>query len=475
MIDPIKSLPSRAGSLLSTAKDMLQNAPTNYSGPQALHLPKKVELIKESISKLSEIPARSKELLQEGLALIRCVTGLTRGGDASQCDNIGEGGVSIAGTPRKGSSLGRKVLMGFDSSSTPGSPQKTSPSTVMKSRGGARQRESSNWIISSTIPCSMVLLTDSLAAMAGIQQFSSTALSGKGKLHFQSSIPDMKLQLKIGRRKIRMPLPATIETPSFTLVKFMAAAPRFLPVLGQVISLPGHTRRVTIQSQLAGTRLAISYKSGTAHPVYINEKHSGNTPFETCLTPERNYSIRIGAALGPFSIEAKPGKKIVMNEATLLERAIASPSQSAKASAKWATAQKNQQKEFPETAKSEPLRQQTGSEDTAKISPAETTSDSSSTIRPRRFNRKLSREQIRSSMKPIGDLVRGCYNRFKSPGLYKARITVNGWDGSVHSVKVIGHLGTTPTAKCIKAAVFRSRFPIFDGIPLSFIFPFSLK
>jgi len=282
----------------------------------------------------------------------------------------------------------------------------------------------------------------------------------------------MKLQLKIGRRKIRIPLPTTIETPSFTLVKFMAVAPRFLPVLGQVISLPGHTRRVKIQSQLAGTRLAISYKSGTAHPVYINEKQSGNTPFETCLTPERNYSIRIGAALGPFSIEAKPGKKIIMNEATLLERAIASPSQSAKASKRWATAQKNRQKEFPETAKSEPLRQQTRSEDTAKISPAEATSDSYSTSR---FDRKLSREQIRSSMQPIGGLVRECYNRYNSPGLYKVRITVNGWDGSVHSVKVIGHLGITPIAKCIKAAVFRSKFPIFDGNPQTFIYPFSLK
>jgi len=84
MVGVVKEMPSRAKKLLLTAKDLLVEAPKKYLGTQALHLPKKVDLLKESIEELKKVPSTAKGILDEGLALGKCVAGLAQG-SAAEC------------------------------------------------------------------------------------------------------------------------------------------------------------------------------------------------------------------------------------------------------------------------------------------------------------------------------------------------------------------------------------------------------
>ena len=85
MVATVKEIPKKVKDLVMTAKQMLMEAPQKYAGPQALHLPKKVKLIKKSIAVLKEIPSVCKGIAMEGVALTKCVGGLASG-SAAQCD-----------------------------------------------------------------------------------------------------------------------------------------------------------------------------------------------------------------------------------------------------------------------------------------------------------------------------------------------------------------------------------------------------
>jgi len=103
LVSSVKSLGSNVSGLLSAAKGMLVDAPENYLGPMALHLPKKIELIEESIKVLKKIPGACKSLLSEALSLGKCTVGLAKGSTA-QCD----AGARVAQSSRGGAVKGRR-------------------------------------------------------------------------------------------------------------------------------------------------------------------------------------------------------------------------------------------------------------------------------------------------------------------------------------------------------------------------------
>lgn len=122
MVATVKQLPARASRLLETAQKMLVDAPKNYAGPQVLHLPKKVELIKKAVAVLKQIPGTCKEVLTEGLALGRCTTGLASGSTV-HCDT---GKTAVAANRGKRQKLGTIWSDGSKRSSPkPVSPKKT--------------------------------------------------------------------------------------------------------------------------------------------------------------------------------------------------------------------------------------------------------------------------------------------------------------------------------------------------------------
>ena len=124
----VKRLPSRALNLLKTAKQMLVEAPTLYAGPQALHLPRKVEIIKQSIATLKEIPSACKNILMEGVALTRCVGGLA-GGSAAACDAK----VLVA---RKGDAAGAETVPPQGRPGSSGPSSRTPAGSPGPTRGG---------------------------------------------------------------------------------------------------------------------------------------------------------------------------------------------------------------------------------------------------------------------------------------------------------------------------------------------------
>ena len=140
MVGIVKRLPSRAINLLKTAKQMLVEAPKQYAGPQALHLPKKVELIKESITTLKEIPSACKNILMEGVALTKCVGGLSSGSTAN-CD-------ARALVASKGNAVGAKKVPYKD---WPGSskPSRGRPGSSEPYQGlpGSREPSSRNPVV----------------------------------------------------------------------------------------------------------------------------------------------------------------------------------------------------------------------------------------------------------------------------------------------------------------------------------------
>jgi hypothetical protein len=83
------SLPDKALGMVSSGQSMLTSAPSQYAGPQILHLPRKLQLLKEAVGALSDAPG-------EIVALVECVGALTSGGS---CDASALEAPAIAEVP----------------------------------------------------------------------------------------------------------------------------------------------------------------------------------------------------------------------------------------------------------------------------------------------------------------------------------------------------------------------------------------
>ena len=478
----IKTVPGKVGSLLSSGKQMLTNAPTRYAGPQAIYLPKKVKLIKEALTTLTELPAQCKTLAVETASLGRCVAGLPRG-DTSACSTDGTAVASTtAGSGARAAGSGEGVMSIPGLKSTAKKPAK---------EGTAGSGESSMELKSMVHPCSMVALSDPQWGLAGLQSVSPVALSRNGTLHFRSTAQNMSLRLKIGARVRTVKVPAVIRAPSFTTVKFSAATPGLLPVLGQVVSLPGRIRTVQLPTEIAGAVLSVPYERTKAHPVYVDGKKAGQTPFLTCLKPGRVYQIRVGRALGPFSVYAKVGGRITLNKKALLERAISISSMPGEESSgsRPQTARKEKADEgewitpdwvrLPPAGKEssgsrpQPARKEKADEgewitpDWARSPPADKP--------PRPSSARLSLTQLKRGLRAIWHIVQNCHKHRRNRGWYKIEFTIDGRSGKVKRARALESAGDPRTGECLRAAVMKARFTTFGDKPKTIIYPFDFR
>lgn len=107
--ESLGSLPDKAIKMVSSGQALITKAPTQYVGPQALHLPKKLELLKGAVGALSEVP-------DEVVALVKCIAALTKGesceaaaleapAESVVADSGGAGASSSSGGSSGGSSV----------------------------------------------------------------------------------------------------------------------------------------------------------------------------------------------------------------------------------------------------------------------------------------------------------------------------------------------------------------------------------
>ena len=86
---------------------------------------------------------------------------------------------------------------------------------------------------------------------------------------------------------------------------------------------------------------------------------------------------------------------------------------------------------------------------------------------------RLERGQILSGMRRISPRVKGCYDRFKVPGLAMVKVSIAA-SGRVSAATVSGLFAGTPTGSCVSRAVMSSRFPATKN-PTTVRYPFSLR
>ncbi len=94
---------------------------------------------------------------------------------------------------------------------------------------------------------------------------------------------------------------------------------------------------------------------------------------------------------------------------------------------------------------------------------------------PRPGKPKLTPSDVRAAMARVKGGVRRCYDKYRVPGIIKARVTVNGSTGRVASVSIGGKFRGTPTGSCVARAIRRARFPKFAKPKQSFTYPFILR
>ncbi|MBW2730981.1 MAG: zinc-ribbon domain-containing protein [Deltaproteobacteria bacterium] len=86
---------------------------------------------------------------------------------------------------------------------------------------------------------------------------------------------------------------------------------------------------------------------------------------------------------------------------------------------------------------------------------------------------RLERSHIQAGMRKVKGRVKGCYDRFKVPGLAMVRVSIAG-SGKVSSARVSGLFAGTPTGSCVRSAVKSARFPRCKK-PTTITYPFSLR
>ena len=83
----MKQLPGKAKELFGHGQAMVTRAPTQYMGPQALHLPKKLGLLKDAIGALSSLGDEVTSIIEAGTAVVKCGSALVANGDRSPCQD----------------------------------------------------------------------------------------------------------------------------------------------------------------------------------------------------------------------------------------------------------------------------------------------------------------------------------------------------------------------------------------------------
>ncbi|PID38924.1 MAG: hypothetical protein CSA24_00350 [Deltaproteobacteria bacterium] len=86
---------------------------------------------------------------------------------------------------------------------------------------------------------------------------------------------------------------------------------------------------------------------------------------------------------------------------------------------------------------------------------------------------RLGRSQIVAGMRKVKPRVRGCFDRFRVPGLAMVKVSV-GASGKVTRAKVTGIFGGTPTGACVSRVVKSARFSPCKSIT-TFDYPFNLR
>jgi hypothetical protein len=87
---------------------------------------------------------------------------------------------------------------------------------------------------------------------------------------------------------------------------------------------------------------------------------------------------------------------------------------------------------------------------------------------------QLTREQIKTVMRPVATQVDICYESFGIPGTADLGFELGG-DGVVKHAEVQGDLAGTPTASCITQAVMKASFPRFKRKTIWIHYPFTLR
>jgi hypothetical protein len=81
----MKKLPNMAKELFGVGQALLTQAPTKYMGPQALHLPQKLRLLKEAADVLVSLGDEVTGIIEAGTAVVNCGSALITGGDRAPC------------------------------------------------------------------------------------------------------------------------------------------------------------------------------------------------------------------------------------------------------------------------------------------------------------------------------------------------------------------------------------------------------
>lgn len=83
----LRSLETMAKELLGRGQELLNEAPTTYRGPQALHLRQKLRLLREAVGVLGGLGDEMPRTLDAGAALVACGAALIQGEDPAPCQD----------------------------------------------------------------------------------------------------------------------------------------------------------------------------------------------------------------------------------------------------------------------------------------------------------------------------------------------------------------------------------------------------
>ena len=87
--------------------------------------------------------------------------------------------------------------------------------------------------------------------------------------------------------------------------------------------------------------------------------------------------------------------------------------------------------------------------------------------------RKLSKDQVRKTMRKAVPRVGSCYDKFRQSGIIRVLVRVS--PSGRTDASITGAFRGTSTGNCVQSAVNRLRFPRFSGRAFSFQYPFRLR
>jgi tetratricopeptide (TPR) repeat protein len=98
VVEQVQALPGQVTDLLKAGEKLLKKVPGSYTGPNALHLPKKLGLLKEALTSLASLPQNIRSVAASAQAVIDCAAAIGGSGDVSVCDAARSGPPAMAST-----------------------------------------------------------------------------------------------------------------------------------------------------------------------------------------------------------------------------------------------------------------------------------------------------------------------------------------------------------------------------------------